>query len=68
MQAIKLLLVPEFASMELLINNKYYCLDATNALIKYVEFTENFWEELNGGVPGGRVVNNYDPPLPLLRT
>ena len=38
MQAIKQLLVPEFTSMELEIHNKYYCLDSTNALIKYVEY------------------------------
>ena len=42
MQAIKQLLVPEFDSVELLQFHKYYCMAAANALIKYVEFTENF--------------------------
>ena len=42
MHAIKQLLVPEFISVELQFNYKYYCLAAANALIKYVEFTENF--------------------------
>ena len=41
MQAIKQLLVPEFDSVELQFH-KYYWLAAADALIKYVEFTENF--------------------------
>jgi hypothetical protein len=33
---------PEFASGDLQYENKFYCLAAAAALIKYIEFTEKF--------------------------
>ena len=35
------LCAPEFASVEVEISTKYYCLAASAALLKYVEFIQN---------------------------
>ena len=40
--AIKQLLLPEFAFVELKLHDKFYCLAAANALIKHVELMEKF--------------------------
>lgn len=39
---IQRLVAPEFASADLQYENKFYCLAAAAALIKYIEFTEKF--------------------------
>eukprot|EP00731_Ephydatia_muelleri_P017612 Em0010g710a len=41
LQYIKDLCVPEFNTVEMEVANKYYCLAATAALLKYVEFIQN---------------------------
>ena len=40
--AIKQFMVPEISSVEMQFHNKFYCLAAANALLKYVEFTHKF--------------------------
>ena len=42
LRILKLLIIPELASVEMQFHNKFYCLAAANALIKYVENVENF--------------------------
>ncbi|XP_067119866.1 mutS protein homolog 4-like [Centruroides vittatus] len=41
LQVIQLLCAPEYNSVELQIANKYYCLAAVAALIRYLEFVQN---------------------------
>ena len=42
LQTVKQVMVKEVSSMELQFHNKYYCLAASNALMKYVEFSLNY--------------------------
>ena len=42
LSTIQRLVAPEFASAHLQYENKFYCLAAAAALIKYIEFTEKF--------------------------